>query len=117
MKCCLASSRDRTTILAGVPSSPPSSLRTRTCPSEPVPPVTSTRFPDSGPVLIQLPPDSAPSLACASAALRRRPFGGAAVARDDLLADRARIEAAPRGFNIDRARSIDQPVVAEGFSE
>src|SRR5664279_4233132 len=48
MACCLASSRENTTILAGWPISPPSRRRTSTWPSEPVPPVISTCLPLSG---------------------------------------------------------------------
>src|SRR5450756_538222 len=48
MACCLASSREKTTILAGWPISPLSRRRTSTWPSEPVPPVISTRLPLSG---------------------------------------------------------------------
>src|SRR5919198_6733874 len=50
ISCCFASSRENTTIFLGCPISPRSSLRTRACPSEPVPPVTSTRFSSSGPM-------------------------------------------------------------------
>ena len=45
MKCCLASSREKTMILAGRPISPDESRRTSTLPSEPVPPVMRIRFP------------------------------------------------------------------------
>src|SRR5438552_2620854 len=47
MSCCLASSREKTTTRCGVPSSPLKSRRTIAFPSEPVPPVTRTRFPSS----------------------------------------------------------------------
>src|SRR5688572_10808805 len=42
ISCCLASSRERTTILRGTPSSPERSRRTRIFPRDPVPPVTTT---------------------------------------------------------------------------
>src|SRR5262249_31959605 len=44
---CFASSREKTMILLGEPSSRRSSRRMRDCPSEPVPPVTSTTAPSS----------------------------------------------------------------------
>src|SRR5438105_7530502 len=40
--CCLASSREKTVIWRGSPASPVSRRLTRTLPSEPVPPVTTT---------------------------------------------------------------------------
>src|SRR5215217_4611773 len=45
--CWSASLREKTTTSSGTPSSPSSSRRTRTCPNEPVPPVTMTRLPSS----------------------------------------------------------------------
>src|SRR3990172_8978995 len=45
MSCCLASSRENTTIFFGRPISPVSKRRTRALPNDPVPPVTSTRLP------------------------------------------------------------------------
>src|SRR3954447_10437642 len=45
--CWSASLREKTTTSSGTPSSPSSRRRTRTCPSEPVPPVTMTRLPSS----------------------------------------------------------------------
>src|SRR5712692_5703778 len=52
--CCLASSRLKTRTLSGSPASPRSRRRTSTWPSEPVPPVTSTRFPSSNSGLLPL---------------------------------------------------------------
>src|SRR6476646_4890744 len=45
--CCLASSREKTVIWCGTPSSPDNSRRTKTFPSDPVPPVTNSRLPVS----------------------------------------------------------------------
>src|SRR4051795_263223 len=45
--CWSASLREKTTTSSGTPISPSSSRRTRTWPSEPVPPVTMTRLPSS----------------------------------------------------------------------
>src|SRR4051794_25061970 len=45
--CWSASLREKTTTSSGTPTSPSSSRRTRTWPSEPVPPVTMTRLPSS----------------------------------------------------------------------
>src|SRR2546423_2095602 len=47
IECCLASSREKTVICVGKPTSPVSSLRASTLPSEPVPPVTTTLLPVS----------------------------------------------------------------------
>src|SRR4051812_22303376 len=44
MSCCRASLRENTTTSAGRPASPSSSRRTSAWPSEPVPPVTTTRL-------------------------------------------------------------------------
>src|SRR4051812_13350032 len=44
---CFASSREKTMILLGAPSSRRSSRRTSDCPSDPVPPVTRTTAPSS----------------------------------------------------------------------
>src|SRR3984957_9455200 len=45
MRCCLASSRERTMILAGLPALPSRNRRTSVFPSDPVPPVISIRLP------------------------------------------------------------------------
>jgi hypothetical protein len=47
--CCVAWSRDSPIIFAGSPSSPEGIRRTSTWPSDPVPPMTSTRRPVSIP--------------------------------------------------------------------
>src|SRR5438045_742421 len=47
MSCCLASSRENTVTRAGRPASPDSSRPTTVFPSDPVPPVTSTRNPSN----------------------------------------------------------------------
>src|SRR3954447_2533802 len=47
IECWSASLRENTTTSSGTPISPSSSRRTRTWPSEPVPPVTMTRLPSS----------------------------------------------------------------------
>src|SRR6185503_3545725 len=47
MSCCLASSREMTTMRAGMPSSPVSSRLTTAWPSDPVPPVTRTFLPST----------------------------------------------------------------------
>src|SRR4051794_10436543 len=47
IECWSASLREKTTTSSGTPISPSSSRRTRTCPSDPVPPVTTTRLPSS----------------------------------------------------------------------
>src|SRR3954447_2995393 len=47
MSCCLASSRENTVTRAGRPASPDSRRPTTVFPSDPVPPVTSTRKPSN----------------------------------------------------------------------
>src|SRR5689334_25440646 len=44
IECCFASSREKTVICCGNPISPDNSRRTKTFPSDPVPPVTNTRL-------------------------------------------------------------------------
>src|SRR5687768_13226363 len=53
MKCCFASSREKTVTLAGLPNSPAIRRRMKTCPNEPVPPVTRTRLPSRDRIPIQ----------------------------------------------------------------
>src|SRR5580704_6279999 len=45
MKCCFASSLEKTITLSVLPISPDSNRRTSTFPRDPVPPVTTTRLP------------------------------------------------------------------------
>src|SRR5579863_2961933 len=45
MKCCLASSREKTMIFAGSPARPERNRRTRVFPSDPVPPMMRMRLP------------------------------------------------------------------------
>src|SRR5450756_2350356 len=79
MACCLASSREKTTILAGWPISPLSRRRTSTWPSEPVPPVISTRLPLSG--YMGQPPLVVGGRVCSQFGYHLRPGGDAVAGR------------------------------------
>src|SRR5882672_7245020 len=68
IECCLASSREKTVICFGSPISPERSRRTSTFPSEPVPPVTTTRLSAS-----IVSPNLVPNLVIGSC-VRRHPF-------------------------------------------